>query len=61
LVPFTTVSSEFEKKIGAPHGSCGGPPSHSLDFGCGALFFGKLPTEPTEDKSASVTPTEVQL
>jgi hypothetical protein len=34
---------------------------HSLVFGSATLFFGKLPTEETEDKSPSVTPTEVQL
>ncbi len=48
-------------KFGAPDGSCGETPSHSLVFGCDVLFFGNLSTERTEDKSASVTPTEVQI
>jgi hypothetical protein len=28
---------------------------HSIAFGCAALFFGKMPTEGTEDKSVSLT------
>jgi hypothetical protein len=28
---------------------------HNIAFGCAALFLGKMPTEATEDKSASLT------
>jgi hypothetical protein len=65
LVPFTTVSCEFVERnlceLGDPYGSSGDPFSHILVFGCAVPFFSKLPTESTEDKSVSVTPTDVQL
>jgi hypothetical protein len=48
-------------KLCAPHGSCGGSPSQKLVFGLRFFFFDQLSTEGTEDKSASVTQTEVEL
>ncbi len=68
LIPFTTVSCEFEKhlknvadtvKSSTPYGSSGGPSSQSL-VGLRLCFFGKLTTEGTEGKSASVTQTGVE-
>ena len=67
LVPLTNVCFEFEKKFATdaaklcvPHGSCGGSPSQNLVFGLRFFFFGQFSTEGTEDKSASVTQTEVE-
>ena len=58
LIPLKDVCCEFEKKN---FGSRRGTLSESLVFGLLFFFFGQFSTEGTDDKSVSVTQTEVDL
>ena len=58
LIPLKDVCCEFEKK---KFGSRRGPLSESLVFGLLFFFFCQFSTEGTDDKSVSVTQTEVEF
>jgi hypothetical protein len=65
LVPFTNVKKKNGKKFvlrTAPgQGLPQEPKAQSLVFGLRFFFFSQFSTEGTEDKSVSVTQTEVEL